>query len=664
MLNKKQKDEANPSDKLEQKVDSMMDPRASEQTPSSNDSTDTPPPINIFEGVTTAPELPGAKPVKESLQAPNPTDNEVKPSAAVTSAVSGSEESPAVQDGKDPLEDPETDAAVDSIVREDSDKLLAVEDAEKQPPISPKREGFKTKIKRFFSAWWHNKKARYATLAAIFLLILAASAWPTSRYFLLNTAGVRSSASLTVIDESTGLPLKNVAVTLGDLSAKTDKDGKADFKSIKLGSQELLIDRVAFAPIEKKITIGWGSNPLGTFDLSAVGAQYVFNATDYLSGKPVGKLEATSGQASAFADKKGKVVLTVDKPESDELTVHLKADGYRTEKLVFPAATKEAFEVRMVPGQPNVYVTKQSGKYDVYKVDVDGKNKQLLLAGTGSERQNIGLVVSADGSHAALVSSRSKIRDSGGYLLDTLTLINVKDGQTKEIDQAQNFQLVDWSGKRLVYRVTYAAASAANAQRQRIIAYDVEKSARSVLITSDYFNSVSSTGGYVYYAIANSDPGQQPSFGRIKADGSGKQTILGKQVWTVVRSDAETMNLETPEGWYTYMIGESTTKKGNPPADTYASRLYVDGPSNGKSLWIDSRDGKGVLLAYDQKAKKDREIVSAGGLTIPMRWLSPNTVAYRIHTNSEIAEYVKNIDGGEPKKISNVTATYGYSARN
>src|SRR5690606_17891302 len=143
------------------------------------------------------------------------------------------------------------------------------------------------------------------------------------------------------------------------------------------------------------------------------------------SGKPINAAEITSGESSAFVDKNGKVILTLDNPQSDTIEATIRAKEYRSEKLNFAASTKSDFEIRMVPAQPVVYVSKQTGKYNVYKTDVDGKNKQLLLAGTGTERQGITVAASTDGTMAAVVSSRGTKRDENRYLLDSLTLIDV-----------------------------------------------------------------------------------------------------------------------------------------------------------------------------------------------------------------------------------------------
>ena len=74
---------------------------------------------------------------------------------------------------------------------------------------------------------------------------------------------------------------------------------------------------------------------------------------------------------------------------------------------------------------------------------------------------------------------------------------------------------------------------------------------------------------------------------------------------------------------------------------------------------MEERDGKGVLLAYDTITKTDKALKTQSGLISTVRWLSNNTVVYRIHTSQETADYVLNLDGGEAKKIKDVTNTIG-----
>src|SRR5690606_28092635 len=118
-------------------------------------------------------------------------------------------------------DDPETAAAVDDIVASESDELLAAEDEKIAAAFDGKKPSLGTRIKGFFSAWWHNRLARRATITVVLLTVAVALTVPVSRYFVLNTLGVRSSASVTVLDESTGLPLRNVQVSMSGQSALT-----------------------------------------------------------------------------------------------------------------------------------------------------------------------------------------------------------------------------------------------------------------------------------------------------------------------------------------------------------------------------------------------------------------------------------------------------------
>lgn len=644
---------------LEKKVDKMMDLKMDDAKNDVHADVPELPKDQPTQAPLTAPEVPeGLSKYVDGLHTDetNETDEAIESPELPEDAPETTQTPDDIPSTDDVIESPVTDNAVTDIVRSESDVLLAVDDAKKAPLPPQKPKGIKEKIGSFFKAWWRNKKARYATIAAVLLLLVLLAMLPVSRHAILNTVGVRSDASLKIIDESTKLPLKNVHVSIGSVETKTNDEGVASFHMIRLGKQRLIVDRVAFAEINRDITIGWGSNPLGNMELKPTGARYVFSVKDYLADKPL-KAEAVSEEASAFADKTGKIVLTLDSVNKETVDVQIRAEGYRTEKLSFAANQKDPTSVAMVAALPVVYVTKQSGKYDVYRIDADGKNKKLLLAGSGRERKEIATTVSPSGDEAIVVSSRGTNRDKNGYLYDTVTRIDLRSGQTQTIDEAQNIRLIDWAKDKLIYVATYAAPSASTGDRQRIVSYDMDESARSVLATSDYFNGIASIDGYIHYAIAESDAKQPASLQKIRVDGSGKQTVLQKQVWTVVRTAYNKLSLETPEGWYEHEVGSSSAAKANAPSDSYVSRQYFLAPNGAKSLWIDARDGKGALLVRDQKSGKETVAIEASGVTIPVRWLNNNTIAYRVTNANETADYVKSTLGGEARKISNVTNT-------
>jgi hypothetical protein len=557
------------------------------------------------------------------------------------------------------FDDSKTDAAVDDILAKESDQLLQAQDAQHTVPVPPRR-GFWRKIGHFFVAWWRNKWARWITIVILLAAIGTAAAVPKARYAVLNTAGVRSSASVIVLDNTTKLPLKNVTVTLGKDAVRTNVDGIARFKDLKLGDYTLAIKRIAFAPRQQSVTVGWGSNPLGTFQLRATGIQYTLSVVDYLSGKPVSGAEAVSEEANALSDKNGKLVLTVEDTKVTTLDITLAAAGYRQEALTLDATKEESAKVALVPGNRTVFVSKQSGKYDVYAMDLDGKNKKMLLAGTGNENNNISLVISPDNKRAALVSTRDNLRDDDGYVLFALTIIDLESGTSVTVDHAQQIQPIDWVGDRLVYRTTLAGASAANPQRSRLVAFNYDTNARTQLATANQFNMAMSIKGNVYYAPSGTDPDAMLGLFRIKTDGSGKKQLLDKEVWTGLRTTYGNLSLQTPEGWYAYSLQSEHIGKATAPANA-VSYLFADDSKAKRSVWTDIRDGKGALLLQDVEKGTNITLANQDGLTTPLRWAGDKAIVYRVVTNTETADYVVSPDGGQSRKLTDVTAARGYN---
>lgn len=557
------------------------------------------------------------------------------------------------------LDDTETEKAVDDIVAKESDELLAVQDGEplETPPI---KRGFWKRIGHFFVRWWRNLWARWITILLLVAGAAAVAIIPAWRYTALNTVGVRSTASVVVLDNTTQLPLKNVDVTLGGKTAQTDINGTAKFSDMKLGKYKLSVKRIAFASYDRDVTIGWGSNPLGTYRIQAVGTQYTIMVTDWLSGKPIEKAEAESEQANALSDSAGKIVLTVDDVEVTNLKVTVRGNGYRTETLSLDAAATTPATISLVSDRKAVFVSKQSGKYDVYSMDLDGRDKKVLLAGTGNENSTIALVVSPDNTQAALVSTRDGKRDADGFLLSALTFINIRTGASSTVDHAQQIQLVDWIDNRLIYRSTVAAASAANSQRNRLISYNYETNARLQLATANQFNTVLSAQGRLYYAASSSDPQAALGLFRIKPDGGDRERLFEPEVWTSLRVSYNNMALQAPDGWYSLTLtNKQVTKATSPPSSV--SYQFADTSKRDATLWVDNRDGKGTLLLQATADGQNRTLAAQEGLTQPVRWLSDTIAVYRVVNRAESADYIVSIDGGAARKLADVSPSYGYS---
>lgn len=548
-------------------------------------------------------------------------------------------------------EDNKTTNNMDDNLLDEAVKNLGDSPA-KMIPVRDRPKGFKDKLKDL----WQNPKKRKIVLASTAILVVILGVIPHSRYFILNNAGVRSSTSLTVLDESTGQPLKNVTIKMRGVESKTDDNGVAKLERLKLGASQLVIQKRAFAEVSKKITLGWGSNPLGEIKLKPVGVQYSFDIKDFLSDRPIDKAEAYSGEYSAFSNQEGRVVLTIEEPGEQSIEVSIKAEGYREEKIDQLTENKEVQTIAMAPERKHLFVSKRSGKYDVYKIDVDGKNEELVLSGTGNEREDMTLVSHPERNVAALVSTRENVRNSDGFLLSILTLIDLTSDEvvTIPLDKSERVQIIGWSGDHLVYVKIAAGASASKPDRHRLVTYNYDTDQTKEIAQSNYFNDVQMFGGDIYYAPSAAYQGAV-GFYRVSATGEHQKTVFDQEVWNIFRTGYDKLSFAVQNDWYEYLINESKVLAASGPPPVQLTRVYADGPKEKQSLWVDQRDGKGALVAYNAESKEERVVKSQSGLTYPVRWVSDSTVVYRINSPQETADYVINLDGGEPKKIIDVT---------
>ncbi len=577
--------------------------------------------------VTGAPELP-----KDADKHDNVSDEAKDEKSEV--AEQGAEQLEKPVETKTGLEDKQTDEAVEDIIRSESDELLDAQDA-KTEKIEPKGK----------KSWWRRAWLRW-TLLVILLAAIGLMLFPTTRYWILNTCGVRVSASVTVVDATTGQPLKNVTVTIGSSQSATDAEGKATVDKVKLGPGTLKLERIAFASLERQVVLGWGSNPLGEFELQGVGAQYTIIVRDYLSNLPIEGAEASSGQAAARSDSEGKIVLTLEKSDGSDVEALVTAPGYRTEEAVLKADATMPNEVILVPSTKEIFVSKDSGKYDMYSMDIDGKNKKVLLTGTGLESGNIALATSPDGERVALVSTRDNVRTADGRLLNTLTLINVANSDAVVLDRGEQIQLMDWVGNRIIYHMVANVAAEAT-DRNRINSYDYKADSRAQLASANQIRSAASALGSVYYADG-------VNYLRINPDGSNKQTVLDKEVWASYRTAYDELSIQTATGWYKLNLASGTPTQIAEPS-SYASRTFVTNGAAKQSIWVD----KSSLQLYDIATAKSTSLHAQDGLTYPVRWLTDTAAIFRVANSQEIADYVISSQAGAARKLNAVTATYG-----
>src|SRR5690606_21718319 len=304
------------------------------------------------------------------------------------------------------------------------------------------------------------------------------------------------------------------------------------------------------------------------------------------------KAEASSGEFSAFSNENGDILLTVDTKADEDVSVTIKAEGYRDETMVAAANTTE---VKMVAGTKHLFVSKRSGKYDIYKIAADGKYEELVLSGTGAERHDLVLAAHPNRSVAALMSTRERLRNSDGYLLNTITIIDAITNEKKDIDRSEQFKIVGWANDRLIYVKVVSGGSTAKPDRHKLISYDYTTGDSTELAKSNYFNDVLLANGMIYYAPSPQvgDAAEAKLFA-VNPDGGDKVTLIDNETWNIFRTSYDKLTIAVGQTWYEHTLGSSelpVVLNGAPASPK--SRLYINSADNKFSLWTEQRDGKG-----------------------------------------------------------------------
>jgi Tol biopolymer transport system component len=602
-------------------------------------------------------------PVKTEPKVQLPADNELEPFEPPAPVVAP--EPPKVEPAPVPaptaydelgLMSASTSRAVDEIIASEADALLESQDeaisqernnVAKRAMDKQKKDSSSSRKKLFFKIFF----------LLIFIAVAVAGAVPASRYWVLNTAGVRVSSSLTILDQSSGQPLKNATFTIEDNSVKTDAEGNARLDNLKLGKHTVKVSKPAYAEYSQSVVLGWGSNPLGEQRLTPTSSQYTILVKDFLSDKPVARVDASSGEANARSNEAGKIVLAIPQTDKDTVEVKIVADGYREETLAINLSDTAERTVTLVPSRKHAFVSKQAGTFDVYTVDVDGKNEKRVLKGTGREKgETMALAMHPTKNLVALISTRDQGSDQD--TANTLTIVNLDTEESKTVASSQRIQLVNWVGDKLVFVKIGTKEGDSSKTRHRLVSYDSNTKSERELASTNYFNDVLAVGSSIYFAPASYEVNGSVGLFKINADGNVRKTVADKEIWNMLRTDYGKLAVFTGQDWYDLDTSNDVMTKSQAPS-IQKSRDYTDAPSGASSLWDEERDGKGVLLSYNKETKESTQITAQSGLRDPMYWLDQTHIVYRVSSTAEIADYVLSTDGGVPKKIRDVTDTAG-----
>lgn len=504
--------------------------------------------------------------------------------------------------------------------------------------------------------WWalYRRKKKLSVPLTILAVLLILLAIPATRYPLLGIF-MKSSPEVHVLDSKTNDPVSGAQVTLANQHGKTDGKGVVHLGKVKVGHQTLTIEKKYYQTANTKVLVSPGKSTVSfTTMLVATGRQVTVHVANKITNKPVPNVTVKASGTEAQTDSRGTAAIVLP-PNQSEVDATLSAKGFNGSnvKIKVSEANDPANNFTLTPSGKLYFLSKQTGKIDVVKTNLDGTNRQTVLLGTGNEDdQDTVLLAARDWKFLALKSRRggTTAKDTKLYLIDT------SNDQLTTMDEGDaSFTPVGWANHRFIYQVTRNSVHDWQPKKYAIKAYNADTKQLSTLDEttvadgSSQFNFAEEVFSTVYiinnatlvYAKGwtGSYPhnsamwtGRQHTFVSINTDGSGKKTLLGIDA-NVYNSYFNTQLYAADEvifGVYNqqdnkdhfFEYDNGTVKEATDITDDTFSKFYptyLQSPSGKLTFWYEPRDGKNTLFIGDADGKNGNEI---GSLTeyVPYGW--------------------------------------------
>jgi hypothetical protein len=622
ILSRKNKAAATPDvETLEKRVDAMMDPSQRDQAP---ELPKTEGAIDIFGDPSAKSKVPSTW-----------LDEMTKTATAKAEPVPSAE-----------IDDIATDRAVESIEKA-APKGDPIDASGKRDFTVPKRPVEKAGKLDFL-----KKKKVWIPLV---VLILVFFGLPLTRYMLLGLF-IKEPYTVAVTDSKTAVAVSGVQVTIGGVSGETDNAGKVTL-SAPVGSRALTASKANFTSKSSTVFVGFTGSRKTSLALVATGRQVPVKVVNAITGKPVANAKITVGEASSQTSSQGTATIVL-KGVTGSKTASITTDGYNDQSVTIDVGTDlQTFKIS--PVGKVYFLSNKSGHIDVMKSDLDGSNRETVLAGTGNEdTDSTSLLASRDWQYLVLKAKRDN-GQAGLYLIDTSS-----DKATQFESGSNSISLIGWYGHTVLYDVVKTSTAAWQPGREAIKSYNAETAQLNQLdqnqaegTSSSYGTEAfsdphivdnaivytvqwSASGGYDITAKNASVRGMQPN-GSAKKD---YQTFLQSSITTIqsvvdAPGDiyyAVTASADNKPTYYEYQ-NAGVTANTNLDATAFSKGYptYLFSPSGTQTAWEEAA-GASHLFVGDNSGKRQKQVGNMSGYT-PYAWYGET---YLIATRGTGALYI------------------------
>lgn len=573
-----------------------------------------------------------------------------------------SEQAEDLQDPAEPQDETQNDTKNDSEV----EAPAAVQSNDAQPG----------KLKRFFQGYWQRKKWTLPlTVLVLAGLILAI---PQTRYPVL-ALGLKREAAVFVIDAGTNKEVASAKVTIDGQEVQTNNHGAAIAK-VRVGKRAVTVSKKYYNSASGEVFVNafvQPSEPL-TIKIKATGRQVPVMVFNKLTGKAVENATVKAAGTEAKTDKIGEAILVVPADKA-KIPVEISFDGFNktTAEMVVSETAVPENGFRITPSGKVYFLSKKSGKIDVVKTNLDGTDRQTVVAGTGQEdEENTTMLASRDWHYLALLSRRdSKLAKL--YLIDT-----TNDKMTVMDEGDAGFALTGWNGNTFVYTVDRNNVKISQPGHVALKTYDAKANKLSVIDQSEVaggapnyatqqFTSIYLFDDRIVYGVSwsgdyNTLGGKSVAIRTVSPNGQNKKDLKTfpadkyflnggrlykpREAYFAFSNNSSAGN--ATEEFYEYEAGVVKPLKLD-SATFYrkAYPTYLLSPSGKRVFWSEERDGQDTFFTGNLDVEDTKQLRTLDDYKV-YGWYSDDYVVVS-KKSSEL--YIMPVEGTDKAPVTKIT---------
>lgn len=497
-----------------------------------------------------------------------------------------------------------------------------------------------------------RSKKFYIPAAAVILLLVVLFVLPFTRYKVLGLF-MKRDVRVTVHDTATQRVVSGALVRIDGISSTTDKDGMAELKKVHLGEHKVTITKMHYKDFTGKALVTMQKDRTADFKVEATGRQVPIVIKNKVGNTPLADVLVRAGDADARTDKDGKAIIVVP-AGANEISTKLSLGGFNEITVTLKVTEVDIPEnsFALTPVGKVHFLSKQSGKIDVVKTNLDGSDRQVVVAGTGKEEDyGTVLLASRDWKYLALLSRRDGDKAK-------LYLIETESGKLMAMDEGDvRFDPYGWSGHSFVYVVNREKQKLSQPNRQALKSFNADTRQLATLDQTkgedpggwgydyrfEYINNVTVFEDIIVFSKGWSSSGfwnwwvgQNYSIMSVAPDGKNLKTLrqLPVQNHNLDRRLYAPREIIFNYNDYTTNASEFFEFEDNavePAKDITREEFerayptYLLSPSAQYTLWTDSRDGKTVVFVGNKDGKDEKTVAAFSEFT-PYGWYSDEYV--------------------------------------